>query len=113
MEYHSGRMKQIDLNGKTPEEYFISECEVYGITEKKEYSWQAKLEVQSRKKFFNYKNEELYEMIEHRSGNEDDYEMKLYDNADGTISFVGSFYNGGTCLEEMLEESFEKRESGS
>jgi hypothetical protein len=36
-----------------------------------------------------------------------DYEAftKLNHNDDGTIDFVSSFYNGGTCLDEMLGEA--------
>jgi hypothetical protein len=26
-------------------------------------------------------------------------------NDDGSLSYITSFYNGGTCLEEMLEDS--------
>jgi hypothetical protein len=34
--------------------------------------------------------------------------MNLTKNEDGTISFIGQFYNGGTCLDEMLEEALDE-----
>lgn len=34
--------------------------------------------------------------------------MNLSRNHDGSISFIGSFYNGGTCFSEMLEESLDE-----
>ncbi|MFY7886670.1 MAG: hypothetical protein ACOVOV_17700 [Dolichospermum sp.] len=52
--------------------------------------------------------EKLYRVIDHVESEDADYFMKLSRNSDGSISFMGQFYNGGTCFSEMLEESLEE-----
>lgn len=49
----------------------------------------------------------MYLLIEHE---EDEYAdiIKTWKNEDGTISFVAEFYNGGTCLVEVLDDSLKK-----
>lgn len=46
----------------------------------------------------------IYEMIEHSGSRESDDLYLTTENSDGIISFTYSFYNGGTCLSELLEE---------
>lgn len=50
----------------------------------------------------------LYEMIEHSGELEADDLYLTKQNSDNTISFTYSFYNGGTCLSELLEEGLNK-----
>ena len=52
--------------------------------------------------------ESVFKMIEHKETDDEDYFMNLTENSDGTISFHGQFYNGGTCFSEMIEEAVEK-----
>lgn len=33
--------------------------------------------------------------------------MNVTRNSDGSLSFMGQFYNGGTCFSEMLEEALD------
>lgn len=47
-------------------------------------------------------------MLEHREYEEDDYSIEATKNEDGTFDFIAQFYNGGTCLEECLEEALER-----
>lgn len=51
----------------------------------------------------------LIKFIEHAETDETDFfsQMLKTDN-DGEYSFVSLFYNGGTCLSEMLEYELEK-----
>lgn len=49
--------------------------------------------------------ENFYRVIDHIESDDDESFMKLRHNGDGSISFIGQFYNGGTCFSEMLEES--------
>lgn len=53
-------------------------------------------------------NDKLYRIIDHVETDAEDTFMKLSRNQNGSISFVGSFYNGGTCFSEMLEESLDE-----
>ena len=50
----------------------------------------------------------LIEMLEHKEFGEDEYPLEVSKNEDGTFDFIAQFYNGGTCLEECLEEELER-----
>ena len=44
----------------------------------------------------------VYKLVEHTEIEDDIF--KFWKNADGSISFVAEFYNGGTCLSEIIEK---------
>jgi hypothetical protein len=48
----------------------------------------------------------IYEIFEHGIILEDDMFCHLQDNKDGTFSFQTRFYNGATCMTEMITEAF-------
>jgi hypothetical protein len=52
--------------------------------------------------------EKLYRVIDHVESEDEEYFMKLSRNSDGSISFMGQFYNGGTCFSEMLEAALDE-----
>ena len=52
--------------------------------------------------------DKLYKVVDHFESHDEETFMKLYPNSDGSISFVGSFYNGGTDFTEMLEEALDE-----
>ncbi len=52
--------------------------------------------------------ENLYRVIDHEESSDEEYFMKLNRNSDGSLSFIGQFYNGGTCFSEMLEEALDE-----
>jgi hypothetical protein len=52
--------------------------------------------------------EKLYRVIDHEETDDEDYYMNLKRNSDGSISFIGKFYNGGTCFSEMLEDALDE-----
>jgi hypothetical protein len=51
--------------------------------------------------------EKLYRVIDHIESEDEEYFMRLSRNSDGSLSFIGQFYNGGTCFSEMLEEALD------
>lgn len=51
--------------------------------------------------------ENLYRVIDHAESSDEEYFMKLNRNSDGSLSFIGQFYNGGTYFAEMLEEALD------
>lgn len=53
-------------------------------------------------------NGELYELIDHVEEDECYGFMNFNENEDGTFSFSTLFYNGETCLTEMLGEEIAK-----
>lgn len=50
----------------------------------------------------------LYEIFEREEKDPYEYYCHMTDLGDGTYSFNTMFYNGGTCLSEMIEEALEK-----
>ena len=48
-------------------------------------------------------NGRVYEILEHSQSDDDTFDV--WQDENDIINFVGSFYNGGTCLNEMLEDS--------
>lgn len=57
-------------------------------------------------KYFIFKNE-LYEAEDTEPVESGDAFCELSKNEDGSISYVTSFYNGGTCFTEMIEDELE------
>jgi len=49
----------------------------------------------------------LWEVFDHTES-DDDTDFHIADNKDGTYTFQTRFYNGGTCLSEMLEDAIKK-----
>lgn len=99
-----GKIKKVNLQGKSIEEFakehmsFISRklpsyCKSYTEYLKSYYDY---------KRYFTIKGK-LYEIIEAKDITYDDFCI-INENIDETYSFVTSFYDGGTCLIEMLED---------
>ena len=57
-------------------------------------------------KYFIFKNE-LYFAEDTEPVDSGDAFCELTKNEDGSISYVTSFYNGGTCFTEMIEDELE------
>lgn len=53
-------------------------------------------------------NDKLFEIVECEELDAYDNFCYLYSNEDNTISFLTQYYNGGTCLSEMLESELKK-----
>lgn len=106
-EAHVGRIIPVDLAGKTVDEWIMDKL---GKTELSEYSenWVDEFfdtDDNYDKFYFNENSETLYE-IDAKKFNPDDY-AKLTKNSDGSYNFIASFYNGGTCLREVLDDEID------
>ena len=110
VEFHTGRLRKIAIHSTT-EEWCQSACQLNGIKEMSSYNktWVDEFKDNDvlGKKYFIH-NESIYEVLEHLQSDEENYFMRLINNADGTITFIGQFYNGGTCFDEMLEEALDE-----
>jgi len=53
----------------------------------------------------------IYEILEQKDIEDDDGYVTVTDNQDGTYEFDTRFYNGGTCLSEMLEMGLKKMDT--
>jgi hypothetical protein len=105
-EIHIGKLRKIAIHSSV-EEWAESKCKLDNI-EKASYNnnWLEQLRDSYYEKYF-IVNGNIYEAFDHK---EFDYEDIYYlkDNGDNTFDFVMKFYNGGTCLEECIEEELEK-----
>jgi hypothetical protein len=106
-EIHIGKLRKIKL--ETDVETFCKQkCVEKGITEHANYyhNWEDYFKTEFRNEYF-IVNEQVFEVFDHKQFDyEDIYYLK--DNGDDTYDFVMKFYNGGTCLEECIEEELEK-----
>lgn len=50
----------------------------------------------------------LIKFVKHKEFGEDENLEEIYLNEDGTYDFICQFYNGGTCLSEMIGYMLEK-----
>ena len=105
-EFHTGRLVPVDLEGKTVEEFAEKVCREAGISEISSYhdSWSEELKYEGGYEKYFIIEDAIYEMVDH-SETDDDYFVHMKRNEDGSISFSAQFYNGGTCLSEIIEES--------
>lgn len=55
----------------------------------------------------------IWELIEHVYSEYPENMNNATKNADGTVSFIYGFYNGGTCLDECFSNSIDKISSAS
>lgn len=109
MKRHIGKIKKVDLNGFTIEEWCKRKCESLGVRLK---PWNDTY----KDAFFENQypievvevDGDLFEIIEDNE-EEDTEEISIFTpNGNGTYSYVLQFYNGGTCLSEMIEEGIKK-----
>lgn len=115
-EFHSGKLIPQPLTVT-----LFQTCIEIGIDNGLEYDHENQTEeefLQNFKSFFNHSNakrhnrdeyyifgDKLFKVENHLyMWDEDPHFMKLYDEKDGSISFITSFYNGGTCFDEMLDD---------
>ena len=101
-----GKIKKVDLKGKSIEE-FAKEHMSY-LSRKLPSHYESYTEY--LKSYYDYERYftikgKLYEIIEAKDITYSDFCI-VNENIDETYSFVTSFYDGGTCLTEMLEEGF-------
>lgn len=102
----TGKLKEVDLQGKTAEEWAKEYCKVhYNIEELDEYteSWIHQL-MGETDKFIHVKGH-IFEIFEFEDISDEDYCAISRQHNDGVYTFCTSFYNGGTHLGEMLEEA--------
>ena len=67
----------------------------------------------SQKEEYFIHGENLYRVIDHVESEDSEYFMNVTRNNDGSLQFMGQFYNGGTCFSEMLEEALDELKPSS
>ncbi|MCA9750029.1 MAG: hypothetical protein KC414_13045 [Romboutsia sp.] len=111
-EFHKGTLKPLTLSeGETYEDKAKKICNNNGVEKLPNYC-DTYLEYIRDRNFDNYTvlNNSIYEIDNSELDPYSDVQ-ELVDNKDGTYSYIMKFHNGGTYLEEMLEESLHKLEN--
>lgn len=101
-----GKLKLVDLQNKTIEQYCEEHCISRGRTKSCYETWEEFFFDINWGKYVKVKDK-LFQIID---------EQDLYNNYytqidkidDDTYSFYSTYYNGGTCLTECLEYELEK-----
>jgi hypothetical protein len=109
-EVHYGKIKKVNLRGMSVEEWCEKKCQKASI-EKPEWieSWidAFRYSEELYDKYHIYKNMEVYKKIDCIETSDEDISV-MYSNRDGSYTFFTQFYNGGTCLEEVLDNLIEE-----
>lgn len=101
-----GKFKQIDLQGKTIEEWCEKQCKKEGKTKKwADETWKEFFFDMYWDEYF-IVNDELYHILEVEDI-DSCYYVQVDKQDDDTYSFYATYYDGGTCLTECLEEGIE------
>lgn len=109
VETHYGKLRKVVIDEKyTIEEWCKEKCKEKNINELASYnhSWIEQFKDGFDEKYFII-DEEVWEVIEHIEADDSDIDIMI-PNEDGTITFVQQFYNGGTCLSEVIEDGIKK-----
>lgn len=113
-EKHIGKLVEVnfDKNGTSSEDFYKILCEYHNydsLTVSKYRgpytykSWEEMYWEELWDKDNMYRVDgKVYKLVEHIDIENDIF--KFWKNDDGSISFVAEFYNGGTCLSEIIEE---------
>lgn len=101
-ETHYGKLRRVETS-LTAENWCKNQCILAGITELSSYhdSWEEEFRDSFHEKYF-IVNGQIWEVFDHIETEDGDIDIMI-PNLDKTITFVQQFYNGGTCLSEVIE----------
>lgn len=103
-ELHVGTLTEVDLEGLTLEQFCEKVCKDRNIKTFNNDDWVDVFKFECPD-FIIHKGKVYHlEDIEFN----DEYVDNFVKNIDGSFSYVAQFYNGGTCLSEILEENLNK-----
>jgi hypothetical protein len=104
-EYHYGNLRLLPkLDDESLEHQCERICLERNIETTDDESFTEQLKYNDK---FHIYNDNLYDVFDHDKTNDCDTVMRIFPNPDGTLTFIGQFYNGGTYLGEMLDESLD------
>ena len=106
-----GKLWELNLENKTPEEYAEQYMRNIGKTELPTYydNWVKYFLHYNDYKFIRL-NGKLYNLSIENESDESDF-CVIHKESDGSFSFATSFYDGGTYLEEVLTDEFERMQN--
>lgn len=115
-EINIGKVREVALNGRTPEEWAQKECE--RLNASKNYAddtwlsalndyWDSNADFGMYGKYI-ISGDRLFEILENKCEEATEDISILTPNSDGTYNYIMQFYNGGCCLSEALEYELDK-----
>ena len=104
-----GKITAVDIGEDSLEDYFRKFANSKWITEIHGYNHSWVEEVQYELPNYMVLNGKLYEVIESEDFDAEDLRI-INKHEDGTIEYAVSFYTGGTCLSEVLEDGLRDME---
>lgn len=102
IEFHTGKLRKIEQQPEVFAKQFLW---------KKRDFYETFLEhlLSEQYKNFVLLAGDLYEFVEHEENQDSEtYFCKFYEDSNGELNFITNFYNGGTCLSEMLKDGFKQ-----
>ena len=103
---HTGTLTKVDTKGLTVEEYCEHLCKKHGYEIAYEEDTYATT-LMDTDDTYKILNGELYRCNDTKY-EDSSYLVNIRSNGDGTYEYVAQFYNGGTWLDEVLEEGLNK-----
>ena len=105
-ESHSGKIRLVQANS---DESFEDQCKRLWVENGKslENYDEGELFDEFYEKYLKI-NGQIWEVFDHVEKDPYDASCTLNDNGNGTFSFDARFYNGGTCLSEMIRDGLNK-----
>ena len=104
-----GKIKAVEIGEDSLEDYCRKLANSKGITEIHSYNHSWMEEVQYELPNYMVLNGKLYEVLESEDLDAEDLRI-LNKHEDGIIDYAVSFYTGGTCLSEVLEDGLRDME---
>lgn len=101
-----GKFKEIDLQGKTIEEYCKEYCISRGITKSTCETWREVFLDINLDNFF-IVNNRLFQILEIENL-DSNYYTQIDEEVGGIYSFYSTYYNGDTCLTECLKDGLQE-----
>ena len=116
-EIHTGQIRIIkNIGGEEWAINYINDLTLKGkkfsyddIIENFNYDLEGKVLIDGEEKRYYLWRDMLFEIINHIEKRDYDDISSLVELDNGDYQFLFQFYNGGTCFEEMLEESFQEK----
>lgn len=108
-ETHYGKLRKVDLQGKTIEEFFEQKCKEEGIEKSKFFETFEEAYQFETDNYYKYTRvgDDIWELFDHIESDDLDH-ANLINNNDGTYTLSTTFYNGGVCLSDIIEEELSK-----
>ena len=105
-ETHFIKMRRIDTGEKTKEQWITDYLKQKHIERDSCYEDDVEYFRNEVRELFYHKTG-IYVFTEHKKLNE--YEdINILTEQNGELSYITQFHNGGTCMEEMLEDALDK-----